>query len=76
MREFGLWGMFRKELSDGFVEFREPAEDCRFRDCLHRSEPGCAVREAVEKGEIDAERYGSYVALLDELPVDELDAKR
>ena len=76
MREFGLWGMFRKELSDGFVEFREHAEDCRFRDCLHRSEPGCAVTEAVEKGEIDAERYASYAALLDELPVDELDARR
>jgi ribosome biogenesis GTPase len=76
MREFGLWGMFKKELSDGFVEIRERAVDCRFRDCLHRSEPGCAVTEAVERSEIDAERYASYAALLDELPVDELDGMR
>lgn len=76
MREFGLWGMFKGELSDGFVEIAERAPDCRFRDCMHVSEPGCAVTEAVEAGEIDRERYESYVALLDELPVDELDQKR
>jgi ribosome biogenesis GTPase len=76
MREFGLWGMFRRELSDGFVEIQALAPDCRFRDCMHLSEPGCAVTEAVETGGIDRERYKSYVALLDELPVDELDAKR
>ena len=73
MREFGLWGMFRRELSEGFFEIRERASDCRFRDCLHLSEPGCAVTEAVEGGGVDPERYESYVALLKELPVDELD---
>jgi len=76
MREFGLWGMFRRELSDGFVEIQALAPDCRFRDCMHVSEPSCAVTAAVEAGEVDRERYESYVALLDELPVDELDAKR
>jgi len=76
MREFGLWGMFRGDLSDGFLEIAELAPDCRFRDCLHLSEPGCAVTAAVGDGRIDRERYQSYVALLDELPVDELDARR
>lgn len=76
MREFGLWGMFRRELSDGFVEIQARAPDCRFRDCMHLSEPGCAVTGAVEAGEVDRERYESYVALVDELPIDELDAKR
>jgi ribosome biogenesis GTPase len=76
MREFGLWGMFKGELSDGFLEVAERAPDCRFRDCMHVSEPGCAVTAAVETGEVDRERYESYVALLDELPLDELDQRR
>jgi ribosome biogenesis GTPase len=73
MREFGLWGLFRRELSDGFIEIQEMAPECRFRDCMHMKEPGCAVTGAVEAGEIDAERYASYAALVTELPVDELD---
>ena len=73
MREFGLWGMFRRELSDGFVEIRERAPDCRFRDCMHVDEPGCAVTGAVGSGEVDRDRYESYVSLLKELPIDGLD---
>lgn len=76
MREFGLWGMVKSELSAGFVEIDERAPDCRFRDCMHLTEPGCAVTGAVEAGEVDRERYESYVALVDELPVDEMDARR
>jgi ribosome biogenesis GTPase len=73
MREFGLWGMFRKELAEGFPEISARASECRFRDCMHVREPACAVRAALAAGEIDAERYASYEALLEELPVDELD---
>ena len=73
MREFGLWGMYRREVSDGFVEFRELAPECRFRDCMHLKEPGCAVTAAVAYGEVDADRYASYAALMSELPVNELD---
>jgi ribosome biogenesis GTPase len=73
MREFGLWGMFRRELSDGFREIQERAPECRFRDCMHLKEPGCAVTGAVEAGLIDRERYASYEALVKELPVDQLD---
>ena len=40
---------------------------CRFRDCLHRSEPGCAVTAAVERGEIDARRHRAFVQLIEEL---------
>ena len=68
MREFGLWGTVRRELEHGFAEIAAAAVDCRFRDCLHVGEPGCAVREAVDEGRIDAGRYASYRALLEELP--------
>ncbi|MBX6378743.1 MAG: GTPase RsgA, partial [Clostridia bacterium] len=40
---------------------------CRLPDCRHRVEPGCAVREAVARGDVDAERYRSYLALLEEI---------
>jgi len=73
MREFGMWGMYQKQLVLGFAELDAAADDCRFRDCLHGKEPGCAVREAVERGEIAASRYESYRTLLEELPFDELD---
>lgn len=47
-----------------FREFRPWLADCRFADCRHREEPGCAVRAAVERGEISVRRYESYLALL------------
>jgi ribosome biogenesis GTPase len=73
MREFGLWGVFKRELGDGFVEIRERAAECRFRDCLHMDEPQCAVRLASEAGEMDEGRYLSYRVLLGELPIDALE---
>ena len=42
------------------------SEDCRFTPCTHTHEPGCAVKEAVENGEISYERYSSYLGMLDE----------
>jgi len=53
------------ELTRAFVEFREPATACRFRDCAHTAEPGCAVRAAVDAGSIAASRYESYRLILD-----------
>lgn len=76
MREFGLWGILQGELSDCFPEIHERAPDCRFRDCTHRTEPGCVVIEAVQSGQIDAERYASYTTLFAELPSDEYDQRR
>lgn len=54
-------------LQDCFPEIAKHRRDCKFRDCIHRREPGCAVRAAVERGEIDRERLNSYHALFDEI---------
>jgi ribosome biogenesis GTPase len=52
------------ELGHGFREFREYAGQCRFSDCLHNGEPGCAVEQAMQQGRIDARRMESYRRLL------------
>lgn len=67
IKEFGLVGFDKYELGQRFPEFREKMFDCRFNDCLHRSEPGCAVRKAVENGEISAFRYKNYLNILKDL---------
>lgn len=54
-------------LSRAFPELRPLLDGCQFRDCLHRGEPGCAVRGAVETGRVSGGRYRSYLALLSEL---------
>ncbi|ADU51038.1 ribosome small subunit-dependent GTPase A [Thermaerobacter marianensis DSM 12885] len=56
-----------EELGDLWPEIRREAPDCRFRGCLHRSEPGCAVRAARDAGRIAAWRYQNYLVLLGEL---------
>ena len=65
IREFGLWNIDPHQLANGFREFRQMADQCRFRDCLHRNEPGCAVRAAVEEGRISPRRYESYLRILE-----------
>jgi ribosome biogenesis GTPase len=65
--DVGLWGIEPRELASCFPEMRAPLERCHFADCTHRAEPGCAVREAVERGAIVRDRYDSYLALLEEL---------
>ena len=65
--EVGLWGIEPRELARCFPEMREALECCKFADCSHRSEPGCAVRAAAEAGKIHPERYSSYLILLNEL---------
>ncbi len=66
-RELGFWRIRPGDLDQLFPEFREHASKCRFRGCNHVPEPGCAVKDAVAKGEIDPGRYESYLRLLDEL---------
>jgi len=63
IREFGLVGVEPETLVDGFREFAAVTGTCRFTDCAHRTEPGCAIREAVEDGRIDRERYDSYLRI-------------
>ncbi len=65
--DVGVWAVGTAELSELFPEFRPFIDECRFADCGHRSEPGCAVREAVTAGTIPASRYESYLALFEEL---------
>ncbi len=62
--EFTLDPMPAIELAALFVEMREPAGRCRFSDCRHLSEPGCAVHAAVEAGTIAPSRYASYREIL------------
>ena len=66
LREVGMWELPPEHLDDCFPEFRPFIGHCRFGDCTHVVEPDCAVREAVGKG-VSAERYESYVKLLQEL---------
>jgi ribosome biogenesis GTPase len=65
--EVGLWGVVPQELASCFPEMRPHLGECRFQDCSHLREPGCAVRAALERGEIDPSRYQSYRMLLEEL---------
>ncbi len=64
--EVGVWGVEPTELDQFFPDLRPLAERCRFRGCSHLREPDCAVRAAVESGEIDEGRYRSYRTLRDE----------
>jgi ribosome biogenesis GTPase / thiamine phosphate phosphatase len=66
MRELRLWDA-ADGLDETFRDVTSIAASCRFRDCAHEREPGCAVRAALDDGEIDPERWGSYVKLEREL---------
>ncbi len=68
VREFNLWQLQAAEVVEGFVEMRSLAEHCKFRDCSHRVEPGCAVLAAAETGAISPERLRSYCRILDGMP--------
>ncbi len=63
LREVGLWLVPPDDLPHCFPEFRPHLGTCRFSDCVHIAEPDCAIRAAVERGEIDPSRYESYVKL-------------
>jgi len=63
INEFGLGSIAPRELAEAFREMREPQLHCRFGDCTHLQEPGCAVREAVEAGTVAASRYASFAKI-------------
>jgi len=67
IREFGLGHVSPQEVLEGFVELREIARQCKFRDCAHQGEPGCAVDAALEAGEIHPSRLNSYFQIIDSL---------
>jgi ribosome biogenesis GTPase len=65
IRGFGVVDMAKNEIYHFFPEMFRISKHCRFYNCLHLDEPGCAVREAVEKGEIDFLRYRSYLNIME-----------
>ena len=67
MKEFRLVGVEKAELSGYFPEMRSRLNDCQFNNCLHISEPGCAIKQGVIDGMIDEDRYVSYVNMLDSI---------
>lgn len=66
IRGFGLVDISAEELSTYFPEMMKVMDGCRFKPCTHTHEPHCAVKQAVEDGRISAERYSSYLGMLEE----------
>ncbi|WCT12168.1 ribosome small subunit-dependent GTPase A [Mucilaginibacter jinjuensis] len=63
IRELGIIDIEKQELGHFFPEMRERMHDCRFNNCRHINEPGCAVLAALENGEIEPSRYESYLSI-------------
>lgn len=66
LRGFGLVDLKKEEIALYFPEMLKFSEGCRFTPCTHTHEPGCAVKEAVENGDITYDRYSSYLGMLEE----------
>jgi len=71
VRAFGLWGVGSRDLEQAYVEFRRFLGECRFSDCRHDQEPGCALRAAVEAGAVSRLRFESFLRLRGELEQEE-----
>lgn len=68
IREFGLGHVSRSDVEAGFIEFQDLLGHCRFRDCKHDREPGCALLKALEDGQIQPQRMASYRHIISSLP--------
>ncbi len=66
IRSFDLGNVARNEIEAHFVEFIDRVADCKYPDCTHVHEGGCAIRAAVEAGQIHPQRYESYVRIFTE----------
>jgi ribosome biogenesis GTPase len=64
--EYGIWKLSNDELATGFIEFEPWLGQCRFNNCVHASEPDCAIKQAVADGHIRDWRYQSYLRLLEQ----------
>jgi ribosome biogenesis GTPase len=73
LRELQIW---EGDLDSAFADIAELAAQCRFNDCAHSSEPDCAVREALDNGELDPDRWRNYVKLQRELRASEARSSR
>jgi ribosome biogenesis GTPase / thiamine phosphate phosphatase len=65
VKEFGLIDLEKEELAQYFPEMRRVMQDCRFNNCLHINEPGCAVKAALEESTVTIDRYVSYMTIMD-----------
>lgn len=66
-KEMVIFDFEKQELSHYFPEMKTHLNDCKFNNCIHTNEPGCAVKAAVEAGEIAASRYHTYVGMLTDI---------
>lgn len=66
LRAFGLVNLEKEEIANYFPEMLRLADSCRFAPCTHTHEPGCAVKQALERGELSELRYSSYLGMLEE----------
>ena len=69
IREMGLVNMTKYELAHYFPEMRALLNQCQFNNCIHINEPGCAIKNGVNEGLIDENRYNSYLNILDSLQI-------
>lgn len=67
IKEFGIAYFDKYEVAQYFIEFKELAHKCKFSDCLHINEPNCAIKEAVNIGEISEERFFNYLNIIDSI---------
>lgn len=67
IREFGLWHLPVERITQGFIDFQPFLGHCKFRDCRHGNDPGCALQQAVADGKLDAGRLANYHHILDSL---------
>lgn len=67
IREFGLWHLEAEQVTQGFIEFLPYLGRCKFRDCKHAFDPGCALRMAVDQGKISTVRFNNYHSILESL---------
>ncbi|MDY4350804.1 small ribosomal subunit biogenesis GTPase RsgA [Pectobacterium brasiliense] len=67
VREFGLWHLEPEQVTSGFIELRKYIGSCKFRDCKHENDPGCAINAALARGEIAIERFDNYHRILESM---------
>lgn len=68
VREFSLWQMDPATIAQGYLEFKPLISQCKFRNCLHKDTPHCAIINALQQGSISQKRYDNFLKLCDQLP--------
>ena len=66
VRDFGLWNISADEILYGFIEFRDYIGHCKFSNCTHRHEPGCAIQQALHDHKISQQRFDNYQKIMHE----------